>query len=183
MTILLLPLALWGLGFILFFRIPVCQIDAKRRQYPTLSVIVPARNEERNLPTLLASLAGQDLSPTEVIVVDDNSTDSTALVAGRITERTQPMTQHETSLREIAHRAMIERGLEPDFPPDAIHQVNGITGPARDTSRSIRDLRDRLWCSIDNDTSRDLDQLTVAAEFERPVASPTVARQMVGLTG
>jgi VacB/RNase II family 3'-5' exoribonuclease len=65
-------------------------------------------------------------------------------------------------LRAIAHKAMTERGLEPDFPPDAMQQVNGVPGPARETDHSIRDLRNRLWCSIDNDTSRDLDQLTVA---------------------
>ena len=71
--------------------------------------------------------------------------------------------QHDRpSLREIAHRAMIQRGLEPDFPAEALHQVNGIPGPARDSKQSMRDLRDRPWCSIDNDTSRDLDQLTVA---------------------
>jgi VacB/RNase II family 3'-5' exoribonuclease len=67
-----------------------------------------------------------------------------------------------TSLRAIAHKAMTDRGLEPDFPPDAIRQVNGIPGPARETDHSIRDLRHFLWCSIDNDSSRDLDQLTVA---------------------
>ena len=65
-------------------------------------------------------------------------------------------------LRAIAHKAMTERGLEPDFPPDAMRQVNGVLGPARETDHSIRDLRSRLWCSIDNDASRDLDQLTVA---------------------
>jgi exoribonuclease-2 len=65
-------------------------------------------------------------------------------------------------LRAIAHRAMTDRGLEPDFPPDAIRQLNAIPGPADDRDAGIRDLRDRLWCSIDNDTSRDLDQLTVA---------------------
>jgi len=81
MTLMLCMLALWGLGLILLFRIPVCGTSGARRQYPTLSVIVPARNEEQNLPTLLGSLAGQDLSPTEVIVVDDNSADSTARVA------------------------------------------------------------------------------------------------------
>ncbi|HET6323089.1 MAG TPA: RNB domain-containing ribonuclease [Planctomycetaceae bacterium] len=74
--------------------------------------------------------------------------------------------QNETkSLREIAHQAMIDRGLEPDFPPEALHQVAAITGPARDTSPSVRDLRERLWCSIDNDTSKDLDQLTVAEKL------------------
>jgi exoribonuclease-2 len=67
-----------------------------------------------------------------------------------------------TNLRAIAHKAMTDRGLEPDFPPDAIQQVNGIPGPARESDHSIRDLRQSLWCSIDNDTSRDLDQLTVA---------------------
>src|SRR5438128_777476 len=68
-------------------------------------------------------------------------------------------------LRAIAHKAMTDRGLEPDFPPDAIQQVNGIQGPARETASTIRDLRNLLWCSIDNDTSRDLDQLTVAEKL------------------
>src|SRR6202023_1290122 len=68
-------------------------------------------------------------------------------------------------LRAIAHKAMTNRGLEPDFPPDAIQQVNGIQGPARETDHTIRDLRTLLWCSIDNDTSKDLDQLTVAEKL------------------
>jgi VacB/RNase II family 3'-5' exoribonuclease len=70
--------------------------------------------------------------------------------------------QGSHDLRAIARKAMTDRGLEPDFPPDAIQQLNGIQGPARESGPAIRDLRDRLWCSIDNDTSRDLDQLTVA---------------------
>lgn len=65
-------------------------------------------------------------------------------------------------LRTIAHQAMIARGLEPDFPPDAIKQLNGIQGASHETDPAIRDLRTLLWCSIDNDSSRDLDQLTVA---------------------
>src|SRR5437588_3600732 len=62
----------------------------------------------------------------------------------------------------IARQAMLDRGLEPDFPPDAILQLKGIQGPAREAGNSVRDLRKLLWCSIDNDTSKDLDQLTVA---------------------
>lgn len=65
-------------------------------------------------------------------------------------------------LRAIAHKAMTDRGLEPDFPPDAIQQLKGIQGPACESALAIRDLRTLLWCSIDNDTSQDLDQLTVA---------------------
>jgi exoribonuclease II len=65
-------------------------------------------------------------------------------------------------LRTIAHRVMAQRGLEPDFPADAIRQVNDIRGPARETDHSIPDLRSLLWCSIDNDDSQDLDQLTVS---------------------
>ncbi|OAI46691.1 ribonuclease II [Planctomycetaceae bacterium SCGC AG-212-F19] len=70
-------------------------------------------------------------------------------------------------LRAIAHQAMTDRGLEPDFPADAIQQLNGIPGPARESDRAIRDLRNLLWCSIDNDASMDLDQLTVAEKLPR----------------
>ena len=65
-------------------------------------------------------------------------------------------------LRAIAHQAMIDRRLEPEFPPDGLQQLNAIQGPALERNASIRDLRHLLWCSIDNDNSKDLDQLTVA---------------------
>ena len=64
-------------------------------------------------------------------------------------------------LAAIAHQAMIERGLEPDFPLSAQKELAAIVGPAKATD-NIRDLRNLLWASIDNDNSRDLDQLTVA---------------------
>ncbi|MDX9974133.1 MAG: RNB domain-containing ribonuclease, partial [FCB group bacterium] len=70
--------------------------------------------------------------------------------------------QDRKLLREIARRAMVERGLEPDFSAGALAQVEGIAGPARRDGGRVRDLRERLWCSIDNDDSRDLDQLTAA---------------------
>jgi exoribonuclease-2 len=65
-------------------------------------------------------------------------------------------------LREIARRAMLERGLQPDFSPDAARQLDGIRAPSLGASARLRDLTGLLWCSIDNDDSRDLDQLSVA---------------------
>ena len=65
-------------------------------------------------------------------------------------------------LRALAHQAMLDRGLEPDLPADALGQLHAIKGAASAPERVVRDLRDLLWCSIDNDHSMDLDQLTVA---------------------
>jgi len=65
-------------------------------------------------------------------------------------------------LRTIAVRAMRERGLEPDIPRDAIAQAEAIKNAPTTTEEPTRDLRNMLWCSIDNDDSRDLDQLSVA---------------------
>ena len=55
---------------------------------------------------------------------------------------------------------MSERGLRPEFPEGVERQLAGIRGAAVDASASIHDLTTLLWCSIDNDDSRDLDQLT-----------------------
>jgi len=57
---------------------------------------------------------------------------------------------------------MLQRGLVPDFPSQALAELQQIHGPATRTAESARDLRNLAWCSIDNDNSRDLDQLTVA---------------------
>ena len=56
---------------------------------------------------------------------------------------------------------MAERGLEPDIPPAAQADAAKLTD-AQAADTSLQDLRSLLWCSIDNDDSRDLDQLTVA---------------------
>ena len=70
--------------------------------------------------------------------------------------------RHRSDLHEIARRAMRERGLTPDFPRGALEQLDAITAPAPPTGDGLRDLRSLLWASIDNDDSRDLDQLSVA---------------------
>jgi VacB/RNase II family 3'-5' exoribonuclease len=57
---------------------------------------------------------------------------------------------------------MVERGLLPDFSPQALAELDKILEPSMQSDKTTRDLRHLLWCSIDNDDSRDLDQLTVA---------------------
>ena len=56
---------------------------------------------------------------------------------------------------------MIEYGLEPEFPPAALAEAGALPDGAGGHGHA-RDLRALPWCSIDNDDSRDLDQLTVA---------------------
>jgi exoribonuclease-2 len=68
-------------------------------------------------------------------------------------------------LQDLARRAMLARGLEPDFPPAALAEVGTLRGPAESVGMPTRDLRDLPWCSIDNDDSRDLDQLSVAEQL------------------
>ena len=70
--------------------------------------------------------------------------------------------QHRAVLQNIAHRAMLERGLLPDFSADALAELDGIQSPATMKGEPVRDARNLLWASIDNDDSRDLDQLTFA---------------------
>ena len=86
-----------------------------------------------------------------------------------------PGEQHDRGVLErIARRVMLERGLLPDFSPAALAELEALRSPAMPTGQSaaggttgdsgdaLRDLRHLLWASIDNDSSRDLDQLTVA---------------------
>src|SRR6202795_254656 len=68
-------------------------------------------------------------------------------------------------LKSIARRAMLERGLLPDFSAEVIAQTSSITKPAAASDPSLKDLRGSLWCSIDNDDSLDLDQLSVAEQL------------------
>jgi ribonuclease R len=65
-------------------------------------------------------------------------------------------------LVEIARRAMRDHGLEPDFPPAVLAEAERLSPNLHDGDPSVRDLRGLLWSSIDNDDTRDLDQLEVA---------------------
>jgi exoribonuclease-2 len=68
---------------------------------------------------------------------------------------------HRADLVRIAKAAMRERQLLTDFSAQALQELAAITGAAQASEPAVRDLRRLLWCSIDNDDSRDLDQLTV----------------------
>jgi VacB/RNase II family 3'-5' exoribonuclease len=67
-------------------------------------------------------------------------------------------------LQAIAKQVMEGRGFDPDFPPQVPQQLAELKAhpPQVAPGRDIRDLRNLLWSSIDNDTSRDLDQIEVA---------------------
>jgi len=90
---LIIRLTFFLFGFWFLWKIPYCgDIKKSKRikasdkpdsniEYPKISVIIPARNEETNLKLLLDSLKCQELKPFEVIVVDDQSEDRTAEVA------------------------------------------------------------------------------------------------------
>jgi exoribonuclease II len=72
---------------------------------------------------------------------------------------------HRNDLIRIASHAMSERGLQPEFSERVMRQLATLTGPATDSDPSIHDLTHLLWCSIDNDDSLDLDQLTASEEL------------------
>jgi exoribonuclease-2 len=63
-------------------------------------------------------------------------------------------------LAACAREEMLHEGFQPDFAPGTEEQLAAIRdrpAPARESD--MRDLRGLLWSSIDNDTSRDLDQI------------------------
>lgn len=67
-------------------------------------------------------------------------------------------------LQAAARQIMLEHGFEPDFPPEVPEQLAELKAhpPQVSPGGNIRDLRQMLWSSIDNDTSRDLDQIEAA---------------------
>jgi VacB/RNase II family 3'-5' exoribonuclease len=81
-------------------------------------------------------------------------------------------------LQTKAKEIMLEHGFEPDFPPQVPQQIADLKShpPQITAVNGVRDLRNRLWSSIDNDTSRDLDQIEVA----EPLANGDV-KVMVGI--
>jgi len=95
LTILASGTILWLVSFALFrrFRQPVpvpVPVAGRHGAAREISIIIPARNEEANLPLILESIAAQPQQPHEVIVVNDESTDDTAGIAGSMGARVIP---------------------------------------------------------------------------------------------
>jgi exoribonuclease-2 len=75
------------------------------------------------------------------------------------------LNSNRSILQKIARKAMIERGLLPDFPSSVDAELAKITNSPVNKNSLVKDLRDKLWCSIDNTESRDLDQLSCAEQL------------------
>jgi VacB/RNase II family 3'-5' exoribonuclease len=73
--------------------------------------------------------------------------------------------KHRPLLQRLARQAMIDRGLWWDFSPEAQKELKALEKNYNQVRRPPKDMRQEKWCSIDNDESRDLDQLTLAQEL------------------
>src|ERR1700732_2922356 len=73
------------------------------------------------------------------------------------------MRMNQVDLQAAARQELLAHGFHPDFPPEVHEQAARIQASPRDLKggANVRDLRSLLWSSIDNDTSRDLDQIEV----------------------
>ncbi len=76
----------------------------------------------------------------------------------------QSARHQQPDLYAIARQTMIDAGFEPDFDQAVLEEVGAVSAGARDlaAAANVRDLRELLWSSIDNTTSRDLDQVEYA---------------------
>jgi VacB/RNase II family 3'-5' exoribonuclease len=75
-----------------------------------------------------------------------------------------PNNSSHVDLQAVAKQIVVQRGFQPDFPPTIQQQLQDLRAhpPVIAAGASLRDLRNLLWSSVDNDTSRDLDQIEVA---------------------
>jgi exoribonuclease II len=77
------------------------------------------------------------------------------------------LNNHRANLATIAAWAMFSRGLAPEFPSSVLQQLARLKGPAHEKDGDTRNLTTLPWCSIDNDDSRDLDQLTASERLAK----------------
>ena len=76
-------------------------------------------------------------------------------------------TQVHMDLQAAARQSMVEHGFEPEYPAGVAEQLAALRAhpPVVAAGGAVQDLRALLWSSIDNDTSRDLDQIEVAEQL------------------
>jgi 4,4'-diaponeurosporenoate glycosyltransferase len=135
-------LAGWAAGWWLFWELPALRRSASESPVagrrggaapsgPSVAVVVPARDEERALPVLLASLAAQERLPTEVVVVDDGSTDESGTVAASFGARVVPAGPRppgwtgkvwacDVGVRSTAADVLVVLDADVDLAPDAL---------------------------------------------------------------
>jgi exoribonuclease-2 len=84
------------------------------------------------------------------------------------------MANTQIDLKARAHQAMLDAGFKPDFPPEVTREIQALK-PSNGNG-AVRDLRSLLWSSIDNDSSRDLDQVEYAEKL-----SDGTTRLLIGI--
>jgi VacB/RNase II family 3'-5' exoribonuclease len=82
---------------------------------------------------------------------------------------------HKVILQRIARSVMLEKGFLIDFSPLSLTSLNNIMEGNIKISEQMHDLRNLSWCSIDNDDSQDLDQLSVAIFMTSETAKILIA--------
>ncbi len=90
--------------------------------------------------------------------MSDTPNDPTAALASTAT------IARRSDLVRLAVVAMQAHGLAPEFSADALAEMAAIAGPSQESGAGIEDMRALLWCSIDDDDSQDIDQLSVCHE-------------------
>ena len=90
--------------------------------------------------------------------MSDTPNDPTAALASTAT------IARRSDLVLLAVVAMQAHGLAPEFSSDALAEMAAIAGPSQELGAGIEDMRALLWCSIDDDDSQDIDQLSVCQE-------------------
>lgn len=127
-------------------------------EWPFVSIIVPARNEERNLPTLLPCLLAQRYPNFELIVVDDKSTDATPVILA------------EWAALDSRLRVVSGRELPPGWKgkPHALHQ--GVQVARGDwflfTDADTQHSPFSLSSSISHALAHNIDLFTIGPQFE-----------------
>ena len=94
------------------------------------------------------------------------NTSAATPTAAAATPEPAPAIQGRSGLAQLAVASMREHGLAPDFSAAALAELATLQAPARSAALDTSDQRAWLWCSIDDDDSLDLDQLSVCEALD-----------------